>query len=199
MKRVSYREVLRKTKFEETLYVLKKRIYMKKLQIYLLYFIPLISFGQAHSIEKRQKGISLEAFGISPFGSLNFDYVVHRTQQGFFNLQSGIGIMSTVEDKWSFPHAITYNYFLNKSAKRKDQCKPNPKVRNETFLEVGYGQIIHSNQGNIRNLEYAMPIVGVRTHFTKNTAKEFYLKFRFSPNLLKAPVAFIGLALGKSF
>lgn len=170
---------------------------MKKLQIYLLYLLPLISFGQEHSIEKHQQGISLEAFGISPFGSLNFDYVVHRTQRGFFNLQAGIGIMSTVEDKWSFPHAISYNHLINKSAKRKDQCKPNPKVRNETFLEIGYGQIIHSNQGTIGNLEYAMPIIGFRTHFTKNANREFYLKFRFTPNLLKNNPTFAGLALGK--
>ncbi|MDZ7935323.1 MAG: hypothetical protein U5M51_10240 [Emticicia sp.] len=170
---------------------------MKKLQIYLLYFVPLISFGQEHSIEKHQKGTSLEAFGLSPFGSLNFDYVVHRTQQGFFNLQIGVGIMSTIEDKWSFPHAISYNYLLNKSAKRKDQCKPNPKNRNETFLEIGYGQIIHSNQSNWRKIEYAMPIIGFRTHFTKKANRELYFKFRFTPNLLKNHPTFAGLALGK--
>ncbi len=170
---------------------------MKKLQIYLLYFLPFISFGQEHSIEKRQKGVSLEAFGISPFGSLNFDYVVHRTQRGFFSLQVGIGIMSTIEDQWSFPHAISYHYLLNKPAKRRDQCKPNPKVRNETFLEIGYGQIFHSNQGTISNIEYAMPIVGFRTHFTKSANKEFYLKCRITPNLLKSNSTFAGLALGK--
>jgi hypothetical protein len=122
---------------------------------------------------------------------------VYRTQRGFFNLQVGVGIMSTIEDQWSFPHAITYNYFLNKSAKRKDQCKPNPKIRNETFLEIGYGQIIHSNQGTIGNIEYAMPIIGFRTHFTKNIDKEFYLKFRITPNLIKSHPTFAGLALGK--
>ncbi len=170
---------------------------MKKLQIYLLYFLPFISFGQEHSIEKHQKGISFEAFGISPFGSLNFDYALHRTQRGFFSLQVGIGIMSTIEDQWSFPHAISYNYLLNKPAKRRDQCKPNPKVRNETFLEIGYGQIFHSNQGTIRNIEYAMPIIGFRTHFTKSANKEFYLKCRITPNLLKNNSTFAGLALGK--
>lgn len=170
---------------------------MKKLQIYLIYFLPFISFGQEHSIEKHQKGISLEAFGISPFGSLNFDYVVHRTKRGFFNLQVGVGIMSSIEDQWSFPHAISYNYLINKSAKKKDPCKPNPKLNNETFLEIGYGQIFHSNQGTIRNIEYSMPIIGFRTHFTKNIDKEFYLKFRFTPNLIKAHPTFAGLALGK--
>jgi hypothetical protein len=170
---------------------------MKKLQIHLFFLLPFFAVAQEHSIEKHQKGISLEAFGISPYGSLNFDYAIYRTQRSFLNLQVGIGIMSTIEDKWSFPHAISYNFLLNKSAKNKDQCKPNPKVRNETFVEVGYGQAIHTNQTKLLNIEYMMPILGFRTHFTKCSSREFYFKCRFTPNLTKYQSTFGGIAFGK--
>ena len=169
----------------------------------------LISNAQSYQSFKTSynKAISLEFLGVSPRGSINFDFVPYKRPKGFINCQLGIGVISTVTDRWSFPQAITYNYWLNQGRKNKRMsrdCNPERREKKlEYFIEGGLGHYLLSPRDNNGNLNYLFPVTGLRIHYMLNRRNVCFAKLRYLPvNKYKHQERFVlpvGVAIGCSF
>lgn len=170
--------------------------------------ISFVAHGQyrEHRVRKNQRALSLEFYSHSPRVSPNYEVVLQRNKNGFFNFQTGLRAFAPGRNSrsaFSIPSVVTYNHWINRrNPKTKDPCKPNPQsLKNDIFFEFGIVQsfvLLPQNYSNISWFRIA-PLVGFRAHFNKNRAYESFLKIRYTPYLNNLREPHISIVLGKVF
>lgn len=122
--------------------------------------------------------ITVEAGGISPFVSANFEFVPFKTKSSFYVIRAGAGFISNGSQGVSVPIAFTYNFWL----RGKPNCDAAPKrLFKETFAEIGVGSSYISYLGEKSKI-YIAPIVGIRKQFSKwGNSDVFFYKIQLTP------------------
>jgi hypothetical protein len=140
--------------------------------------------------------ISVEAGGISPFVSANFEFVPFKTKTSFYVIRAGAGFISNQTQGASVPVSLTYNVWL----KGKENCDAAPKrFFKETFAEFGVGSSYISFLGESPKI-YIAPIVGIRKQFSKwGNSDVFFYKIQLTPIYSEQAFKFAaGISVGHS-
>ncbi len=140
--------------------------------------------------------VSVEAGGISPFVSANFEFVPFKTKTSFYVIRAGAGFISNTSQGVSVPVSLTYNVWL----KGKQNCDAAPKrFFKETFAEFGVGSSYVSFLGEQPKIYFA-PIVGIRKQLTKwGDSGVFFYKIQLTPIYSEQNFKFgAGLSIGHS-
>jgi hypothetical protein len=168
----------------------------------LFFAVPfsLLLFHQTYSQNRFRTrydiALSVEAGGISPFVSANFEFVPYKTKTDFYVIRAGAGFISNSSQGVSVPFALTYNVWL----KNKAHCDAAPqRFFRETFAEVGVGSAYISFLGEKGKFLFA-PIVGIRKQLNKwGSSNVFFYKIQLTPIYSDQHFRFgAGLSIGHS-
>ncbi len=118
----------------------------------LLFFYEYAAMGQNSYKTKYNQALFVEALGVSPFASFNFEQVLSPKDKSFWALRAGLGYVGgsqkpNVQGKYdngvSIPIGLGYNFLINNlkknlKARMSAKCNPNPpRFAIETFGEIG--------------------------------------------------------------